>query len=66
MSVVDKCSLQNRDNLMQPIHMQLSQKLKTVSRFILHFRNFCRNLLESTVSIFFDQRERSLVEKSLF
>ena len=28
MSAVDKCSLPNRDNLMQPIHMQLSQKLK--------------------------------------
>ena len=31
MSAVDKCSLPNRDNLMQPIHMQLSQKLKTFS-----------------------------------
>ena len=33
MSVVDKCSLPNRDNLMQPIHMQLSEKLKTFYRF---------------------------------
>ena len=33
MSAVDKCSLPNRDNLMQPIHMQLSQKLKTFFRF---------------------------------
>ena len=33
MSSVDKCSLSNRDNLMQPIHMQLSQKLKTFSGF---------------------------------
>ena len=33
MSAVDKCSLPNRDNLMQPIHMQLSQKLKTFSWF---------------------------------
>ena len=33
MSAVDKCSLPNRDNLMQPIHMQLSQKLKTFSAF---------------------------------
>ena len=33
MSVVDKCSLGNRENLMQPIHMQLCQKLKTFSRF---------------------------------
>ena len=31
MSAVDKCSLPNRDNLMQPNHMQLSQKLKTFS-----------------------------------
>ena len=37
MSVVDKCSLPNRDNLMQPIHMQLSQKLKTFSRFFSAF-----------------------------
>ena len=28
MSAIAKCSLPNRDNLMQPIHMQLSQKLK--------------------------------------
>ena len=33
MSAVDKCSLPNTDNLMQPIHMQLSQKLKTFSGF---------------------------------
>ena len=33
MSAVDKCSLPNRDNLMQPIHMQISQNLKTFSRF---------------------------------
>ena len=33
MTAVDKCSLSNRDNLMQPIHMQLSQKLKNFSRF---------------------------------
>ena len=31
MSAVDKCSLPNRDNLKQPIHMQISQKLKTFS-----------------------------------
>ena len=35
MSAVDKYSLANRDNLMQPIHMQLSQKLKTFSEFFL-------------------------------
>ena len=34
MSAVDKCSLPNRDNLMQPIHMQISQNLKTFSRFL--------------------------------
>ena len=36
-SAVDKCSLPNRDNLMQPIHMQLSQKLKNVSQFFPAF-----------------------------
>ena len=39
MSDVDMCSLPNRDKLMQPIHMQLSQKLKTFCSFILNFRN---------------------------
>ena len=37
MSAVDKCSLPNRDNLMQSIHMQLSQKLKTFSPFFPAF-----------------------------
>ena len=37
MSAVDKCSLPNRDNLMEPIHMELSQKLKTFSGFFLAF-----------------------------
>ena len=31
------CSLPNRDNLMEPIHMQLSQKLKTFSGFFKVF-----------------------------
>ena len=33
MSAVDKCALPNKDNLIPPIHMQLSQKLKTFSWF---------------------------------
>ena len=33
MSAVDKCSLPNRDNLMQPNDMQLSQKLKIFFQF---------------------------------
>ena len=37
MTAVDKCSLPNRDNLMQPIHMQLFQKLKTFSQFFIAF-----------------------------
>ena len=37
MSAIDKCSLPNRDNLMQPIPMQLSQKLKTFSEFFPAF-----------------------------
>ena len=44
MSAVDKCSLPNRDNLMQPIHMQLSQKLKTFFRF---FSAFSKSRLNS-------------------
>ena len=41
---VDKCPPPNRDTLMQPIHMQLSQKLKTFSRF---FNVFSRSRLIS-------------------
>ena len=37
MSGVDKCFFPNRDNLMQPLHMMLSEKLKTFSRFIIVF-----------------------------
>ena len=37
MNVAGKCSLSNRDNLMQPIHMQLSQKLKNFSWFFSAF-----------------------------
>ena len=33
MSAVDKCSLSNRDNLMQPVHVQLSPKLRNFSEF---------------------------------
>ena len=36
-SAVDKCSLPNTENLMQPIHMQLSQTLKTFSEFFPAF-----------------------------
>ena len=42
MHAIDKCSLGNRDNLMQPIHMQLSKKLKTFSRF---FNVFSKSML---------------------
>ena len=37
MTAVDKCSLPNRDNLMQPIHKELSQKLKSFSGFFPTF-----------------------------
>ena len=40
MTAVDKCSLPNRDNLRQPIHKELSQKLKTFSQF---FRAFSKS-----------------------
>ena len=42
MSAVGKCSLPNRHNLMQPIHMQLDQKLTTFSLF---FRAFSKSRL---------------------
>ena len=44
MSAVDKCSLPNRENLMEPIHMELSQKLKTSSIF---FGAFSKSNLNS-------------------
>ena len=37
MSAVDKCSLPNRNNLMTPIQMQLSKKLKTFSQLFFAF-----------------------------
>ena len=37
MSAVDKSSLPNTDNSMQPIHNQLSQKLKTFSQLFPAF-----------------------------
>ena len=37
MSAVDNCCLLNRDHLMQPIHTQLSQKLKNFSPFFSAF-----------------------------
>ena len=36
-SAVDKCSLPHTDNLMEPIHMQLFQKLRTLSEFFAAF-----------------------------
>ena len=33
MSAIDNCSLPSRENLIQPILMQLSQKLKTIAQF---------------------------------
>ena len=43
MSAVDKCSLRHTDNLMQPIHIQLSEKLKTFSEFFPWFSKFRLN-----------------------
>ena len=37
MSAVHKCSLPNRDNLMEPFHTELSQKLKTFSELFHAF-----------------------------
>ena len=44
MSAVDKCSVPNRDNLIEPIHMQLSQKLKTFSLSFNVFSNLGQDL----------------------
>ena len=44
MTALDKCSLPNRDNIMEPIHMQLSQKLKISSEF---FPAFSKSRLNS-------------------
>ena len=41
MSAVDKCSVPNTENLIQPIHMQLSQTLETFSEFFPVFSK-CR------------------------
>ena len=40
----DKYALLNRDNLTQPIHMQLSQKEKTFSEFLFAFLKSILNL----------------------
>ena len=37
MTAVDKCPLPNRDNLTQPIHKELSQKVNTFSQFFHAF-----------------------------
>ena len=117
MGNVDQCSLPHRDNLMEPIHMQWCQKLKTFCSFNLHLRKLrkilgisrkkmtliaylflrlrsaksvvrymckspasdyyskrnrvngsqlCWNLIDSTCSIFIDQREENLLATSLF
>ena len=44
MTAIDKCSLPNKDNLMQPIHMQLSQKLKTFCGFLPPFSKSTLNI----------------------
>ena len=42
MTAVDKCFLPNRHNLTQPIHKELSQKLKSFCQF---FRAFSKSAL---------------------
>ena len=43
-SAVDNCFLPNRDNLMTPIHMHLSQKVQTFSQFFSAFSKCWLNL----------------------
>ena len=57
MNAVDKCPLPNRDNLMQPIHMQVSQKLNNFSQFS---RAFSKSRLD------FEQFEKKDDAHSLF
>ena len=67
MSVVDKCSLPNRGTLMEPIHMQLSQKLETFCRLFpafsksrFNFEHFHKKDNAHSLSIF----EATACEKS--
>ena len=60
MTNVGKCSLPNSDNLMEPIHMQLSQTLKTFSQFFslfsksrLNFEHFQKK--DDTQSLFISE-----------
>ena len=60
MGVVNKCSLSHREKLIEPIHMQLSQKLKTFSLFFnvssksrLSFEYFQKK--DVTHSLFFSE-----------
>ena len=50
MSAVDKCSLPNKYNSMQPIHNQLSQKLKTFSQLFPAFS-------KSRLSLYYFQKK---------
>ena len=43
LSADDKYSFLNRDNLTQPIQMQLSQKQKTFSEYFCAFLKYCLN-----------------------
>ena len=52
-----KYSVLNRDNLLQDVQMQLSQKRKTFSpRFFLHFRNLdsISNIFEKKMTLIAD------------
>ena len=53
MSAVDKCSLPNRDNLMQLIHMQVTQKLKTPFQFFHVFpkSKFILNIFKKKITV---------------
>ena len=72
MTAVDKCSLPNRDNLMEPIHMWLDICVKSPTSDypsktdMVNVSQLCLNLSDSTCGIFIAQREGKLVPKSLF
>ena len=72
MTAVDRCSLPNRDNLMEPIHMWFEICVKSPAsdypskRDMVNVSHLCLNLSDSTCGILIAQREGKLVAKSLF
>ena len=56
----------NRDNLMRPIQMQLSQKQKTLTHNMANGSKHCCNLNNSTFTVFINHCGGNSTVKSLF